>query len=31
MKEMQELMKNPEDVQKWMAERKAEFDALPHT
>ena len=30
MKEMQELMKNPEDVQTWMAERKAAFDALPH-
>ena len=30
MSKMQELMKSPEDIQKWFAERRAAFDALPH-
>ena len=29
MNKMSELMKNPEAMQKWMDERKQEFDALP--
>jgi hypothetical protein len=29
MGEMKEKMKDPEAMQKWMDERKAEFDALP--
>lgn len=27
---MQALMKDPGAVQKWFADKKAEFDALPH-
>ena len=30
MGKMQELMKSPEDMQKWFNDRKAEFEALPH-
>jgi len=29
MEAMQELMKSPEDMQKWFMGKKAEFDALP--
>lgn len=29
MKNMQELMQSPENMSRWMAERKAEFDASP--
>jgi len=29
MQAMMELMKEPEAMQKWFGERKAEFDALP--
>ena len=29
MAQMQELMKSPESMKRWFAERKAEFDALP--
>ncbi|MCB0430849.1 MAG: DUF1059 domain-containing protein [Flavobacteriales bacterium] len=29
MKEMQSLMHSPEAMNKWMAEKKAAFDALP--
>ena len=29
MHKMQELMKSPEDIQTWMAEKKKEFDNLP--
>jgi vesicle coat complex subunit len=28
MKKIQELMQNPEEMQKWMQERKKEFDSL---
>lgn len=30
MTKMKELMKSPEDMQQWFADRKAEFEALPH-
>lgn len=30
MNEMMELMKDPNAVGKWMADKKAEFDALPN-
>lgn len=30
MHAMQSLMKNPNAMQKWFADKKAEFDALPH-
>lgn len=29
MKEMQELMKTPQAMQEWFANKKEEFDALP--
>lgn len=29
MKEMQELMSSPEDMQKWMDSKRKEFDNLP--
>jgi len=29
MEKMTELMKDPEQMQKWMEEKKNEFDALP--
>ena len=29
MAEMRNLMQSPEDMQKWMEDRKAEFDNLP--
>lgn len=29
MQEMQELMQNPSDMQKWFEEKRKEFDALP--
>lgn len=31
MQSMSEMMNDPEAMQSWMAARKAEFDALPHT
>lgn len=30
MQKMQELMKNPEDMQSWFELRKQEFEDLPH-
>lgn len=30
MQKMQELMKNPEDMQSWFESRKQEFEDLPH-
>lgn len=30
MQHMMDLMQNPEEMQKWMAGRKAEFESLPH-
>lgn len=30
MKSMKELMKSPDAMQKWFADKKAEFEALPH-
>lgn len=30
MQRMQELMQNPEDMQKWFESKRAEFDALPN-
>ncbi len=29
MKEMQELMKNPEDMERWFESKRREFDSLP--
>lgn len=29
MRKMQELMKNPEDMEKWYESKRQEFDALP--
>lgn len=31
MNAMFDLMQNPEALKQWMDDRKAEFDALPHT
>lgn len=30
MAKMKELMQSPQAMQEWFADRKAEFDALPH-
>jgi hypothetical protein len=31
MKKIQELMQNPQEMQKWMENRKKEFEALPNS